>query len=81
MVRGVLPFLREIRKPPKLHYNGFMDDAHEIFKVYRKVNLREQPTDFAYWQSQPPVARLDIRSSQKQSSRHAGHQETLGNIL
>lgn len=54
-----MPFLRTIREPPKLQYNGFMDEAREIVKVYRKVNLREQPTDFAYWQSQPPVARLE----------------------
>ena len=54
-----MPFLRTIREPPKLQYNGLMDEAREIVKVYRKVNLREQPTDFAYWQSQPPVARLE----------------------
>jgi hypothetical protein len=36
-----------------------MGEPCEIVKVYRKVNLREQPTDFAYWQSQPPVARLE----------------------
>ena len=29
-----------------------------IAKVWRKVELRNQPTDFAYWQSQPPAARL-----------------------
>ena len=59
-LRGaLLPFLRGIRKPSKLHYNGLMGEPREIVKVYRKVNLREQPTDFAYWQSQPPVARLE----------------------
>jgi hypothetical protein len=26
--------------------------------VYRTVSLQDQPTDFAYWQSQPPAARL-----------------------
>ena len=58
-MRGaLLPFLREIRKPPKVHYNVLMDEPREIVKVYRKVNLREQPTDFAYWQSQSPGARL-----------------------
>ena len=35
-----------------------MGEPREIVKVYRKVSLTEQPTDFAYWQSQPPVARL-----------------------
>ena len=54
-----LPVLREIRKPLKLHYNAVMDEQRGIVKVYRKVNLREQPTDFAYWQSQLPVARLE----------------------
>ncbi len=29
-----------------------------IASVWRKVDLRKQPTDFAYWQSQPPAARL-----------------------
>jgi len=36
-----------------------------IQKVVRKINLRDQKSDFAYWQSQPPAARLaaleDIR--------------------
>lgn len=29
-----------------------------IAKVYRKVALGDQPSDFSYWQSQPPAARL-----------------------
>lgn len=29
-----------------------------IAKVYRKVNVKDQPTDFAYWQKQPYQARL-----------------------
>ena len=29
-----------------------------IAKVYHKVGLYDQPTDFAYWQSQPFAARL-----------------------
>ncbi len=29
-----------------------------IVAVWRKVDLHSQPTDFAYWQSQPPAARL-----------------------
>ena len=29
-----------------------------ISKVAHKVPLREQPTDFAYWQTQPYQARL-----------------------
>jgi len=29
-----------------------------IAKVCRKVKLQEQPSDFAYWQSQPYEARL-----------------------
>ncbi|HEY53978.1 MAG TPA: hypothetical protein G4N94_11020 [Caldilineae bacterium] len=27
-------------------------------KVYKKVKLQEQGSDFAYWQSQPPEKRL-----------------------
>jgi hypothetical protein len=30
-----------------------------IAKVVKKVKLREQKSDFAYWQSQPPIARLE----------------------
>jgi hypothetical protein len=30
-----------------------------IAKVAKKVKLREQKSDFAYWQSQPPSARLE----------------------
>ena len=29
-----------------------------IQKVIRKISLRDQKSDFAYWQSQPPAARL-----------------------
>ena len=29
-----------------------------IAKVYRKVQLLDQATDFAFWQSRPPAARL-----------------------
>lgn len=38
-----------------------MDTLHQprtIAKVYRKVALCDQPSDFRYWQSQPPTARL-----------------------
>lgn len=30
-----------------------------IAKVVKKVKLRERKSDFAYWQSQPPQARLE----------------------
>lgn len=30
-----------------------------IAKVVKKVKLHEQKSDFAYWQSQPPIARLE----------------------
>jgi hypothetical protein len=29
-----------------------------LYKVYTKVNLREQKNDFAYWQTQPYQVRL-----------------------
>jgi hypothetical protein len=39
--------------------------VHGIALVYRKVSMSHQPTDFAFWQSQPYAARLqaleDIR--------------------
>ncbi len=35
-----------------------MSKAVAIQKVVARVNLREQGNDFAYWQSQPPAARL-----------------------
>ena len=35
-----------------------MEKVRQIAKVYRKVNLKSQSSDFAYWQSQPYVARL-----------------------
>ena len=35
-----------------------MEKVRQIAKVYRKVSLKNQPTDFAYWQSQPYAARL-----------------------
>jgi hypothetical protein len=39
-----------------------MDDTtneRTIQKVVRKLPLREQGNDFAYWQSQPYAARID----------------------
>lgn len=42
-------------------YNWAMDPmqpSRAIAVVYRKTALSEQPSDFAYWQSQPPMARL-----------------------
>jgi hypothetical protein len=35
-----------------------MSTTPGIQKVYTKVNLREQKSDFAYWQTQPFQARL-----------------------
>jgi len=29
-----------------------------VAKVYRKVSVKDQPTDFAYWQKQPYQTRL-----------------------
>jgi hypothetical protein len=42
-------------------YNWAMDPmqpSRANAMVYRKMTLSEQPSDFAYWQSQPPAARL-----------------------
>ena len=35
-----------------------MEHSRQIVKVYRKVSLHAQPSDFAYWQSQSYEARL-----------------------
>ncbi len=36
-----------------------MQRTRKIKKVVPKVKLGEQKSDFAYWQSQPPSARLE----------------------
>ena len=33
-------------------------DLHKVAKVAKKMRLSEQPSDFAYWQTQPYAARL-----------------------
>ena len=35
-----------------------MRDASRIAKVVTKVKMGEEESDFAYWQTQPPEARL-----------------------
>jgi len=35
-----------------------MTSTDNVQKVYKKVKLGEQQSDFAYWQSQPYAARL-----------------------
>ena len=35
-----------------------MDQNREIAKVRRKVSVKDQPTDFAYWRTQSHEARL-----------------------
>jgi len=35
-----------------------MDSTRSIEKVYRKYDIDRQPTDFAYWQTQPYEKRL-----------------------
>ena len=35
-----------------------MDSTRSIEKVYRKFDMDRQPTDFAYWQTQPYEKRL-----------------------
>ncbi len=35
-----------------------MGDASKIAKVVTKVKIDEQESDFAYWQTRPPEARL-----------------------
>ena len=38
--------------------NNMDKGSAKIVPVVHKFNLAEQPTDFAYWQSQPYAARL-----------------------
>lgn len=47
-----------LTSPPALVYTSSMK-KNGIAKVVRKVKLHEQKNDFAYWQSQPPQARLE----------------------
>ncbi|MFZ2633238.1 MAG: hypothetical protein WA081_06925 [Desulfosalsimonadaceae bacterium] len=35
-----------------------MDRTRTIEKVYRKIDIHAQPSDFAYWQTQPYEKRL-----------------------
>lgn len=35
-----------------------MKNTRKIAKVCRKVNIKDQPSDFAYWQSRPWEERL-----------------------
>lgn len=35
-----------------------MGTKSSVAKTYAKLNIREQPSDFAYWQKQPYRARL-----------------------
>ncbi len=36
-----------------------METSLRIAKVVRKVSIKEQPSDFIYWQQQPCQARID----------------------
>ena len=36
-----------------------MSVQRTVAKSYQKVKLREQKTDFAFWQTQPPEKRLE----------------------
>ena len=36
-----------------------MDRVRDIQIVVSKYNLHDQPTDFAFWQSRPPIERLE----------------------
>jgi hypothetical protein len=41
-----------------------------IQKIVKKVNIHQQPTDFAYWQSQPYLARLAAVEQIRQEYHH-----------
>ncbi len=36
-----------------------MKKSRSIAKKYTKIKLKEQKTDFVFWQSQPPAKRLE----------------------
>ena len=52
-----------------------MEKVRGIAKVYRKVSLKQQPTDFAYWQSQPYLLRLATLEEIRQEY-HGGQNDT-----
>lgn len=47
-----------------------MEKQRTIAKVYKKVKLREQKSDFEYWQTQPVEKRLEALE-QIRSEYHA----------
>jgi hypothetical protein len=44
-----------------------MDQIREIAKVFRKVDLKQQPSDFAYWQSKSYEERLATLEALRQT--------------
>jgi hypothetical protein len=52
-----------------------MEKSREIAKVIHKIKIRESKSDFAYWQTQPPVARI-AALEQIRREYHGWHDET-----
>ncbi len=50
-------FNRDMFTDGKVH--TFLMKKRGIAKVVKKVKLHEQKSDFSYWQSQSPIARLE----------------------
>ena len=47
-----------------------MSEQRTIAKIYQKIKLQEQKTDFTYWQTQSPEKRLETLE-QIRSQYHA----------
>ena len=47
-----------------------MNKPRTIQPVYRKVSLQNQPSDFAYWQTQPYEVRLATLEQIRQEYHH-----------
>ena len=52
-----------------------MEKVRSIAKVYRKVSLYNQPSDFGYWQTQPYEVRLAALEEIRREY-HGWHDET-----
>ena len=47
-----------------------MANQRSIAPIYRKVHLKQQPSDFAYWQQQPYSKRLEALEEVRREYHH-----------
>lgn len=78
---------KERRKSwPKFNHTqrkGIMDKPRRIALVYRKMRINEQGSDFAYWQSRPPLERLEALEQIREEYHlwKYGHEPRLQRVL